>query len=176
MRARFLLLALSCCLAGCASVPPSDAVVRSVVAHFTVNGFPSESTVSALGLFPDERLGHVVNVNSGVFWYSRDDHFSIEFEVEGCPNSGDPAVIGVMFWSSRSSRSEAAGDILRWLAAAGAPTMPAPSVSDEQQHKWFESTWSKGGHTVHVKAWVAHTESGWGATLRVYPREVVMVY
>lgn len=176
MRECILILTLACSLLGCSSVPRGDAAVRDVIAHFTAGGFPAESTVSVLGLFPDERLGHAVNVNRGVFWYSRDGHFSIQFEVEGCPNSGDAPVTAVWFESSRQSRNGAARDVYRWLEIAGSPTMPTRAISDAERREWFEATWSKDGRTVHAKAWVAHGEFEWLGVLQLYPQNVVMVY
>jgi hypothetical protein len=172
----FLVLALSSVVA-CASGGGNDRMVVAVVQRFTAEGFLHETTPSVLDIFSEDHTGRAVNVNNGVFWYSRDDRFAIQFEVEGCPPSGDPAVNAVVIYSQRRSRREAEADVWRWLIAAGSPTMPPRSISDERTHSYFEATWTRSGNLVHVKAWVSQSSTGseWLGVVHLYPNEVIIV-
>jgi hypothetical protein len=161
----------------CASSFGNDRMVVTVVQHFTAQGFPQETTPSVISMFAEDHTGRAVNVNNGVFWYSRDDRFAVQFEVDGCPPSGDPLVNAVIIYSQRSSRHAAEADVWRWLISAGSPTMPPRSISDEGTHSYFEATWTRSGRLVHAKAWVVQSNTGteWLGVLHLYPNEVIMV-
>ncbi len=175
---RFCICALvASLLVSCASTLGDDRMVVTVVQHFTSEGFPHDTTPSVLGMFTEDQTGRAVNVNNGVFWYSRDDRFAIQFEVDGCPPSGDPLVNAVIIYSQRPSRHAAETDVWRWLTSAGSPTMPPRSISDERTHSYFEATWTRSGRLVHAKAWVVQSSTGteWLGVVHLYPNEVIMV-
>jgi hypothetical protein len=163
---------------GCASAPFTpigQGTVVSIVRHFTEEGFPSENAMSTIARFAEDRSGRAVNINSGIFWYSRDARRAITFDVDGCPQSGDPPITSVIVSCIRTSRVAAAREVWGWLEAAKPPRMPPHEISDDRTGSFFEATWSPSGRTVHVKAWVVKGDGDWVGVLQIYPQEVTIV-
>jgi hypothetical protein len=170
---RIFCLIIALAFFGCVRINTANKIVTGTVSRFTSKGFPEMTVADVYDLFDDEDACCRLHSNGdNPYWYSKDGRYTIDFESTPCVTDGTGKISSVILTVYTKSRAQSAAAVYRWLEAAQPLEMPPKDISDDKTGKYYESTWTKEGKLIHVKAWVVKYKEEWYGVLHLYPQEV----